>query len=79
MNFNFYSPVKIIFGEKVTTALPPSLAEAAPVDVQKRVLIVSDEGLAQLNMLDEIVEVLVKAGWEAAVFTGVQSNPTPVM
>ena len=76
MKFNFYSPVKIIFGEKVAEALPTALTEAVGEGAPQRALIISDEGLAQLNMLENIVQVLEQAGWEAAVFTGVQSNPT---
>jgi alcohol dehydrogenase len=76
MKFNFYSPVKIIFGEKVTTALPVALTEAVGGGEQKRALIVSDEGVAQLGIVDDITRVLEGAGWKTAVFTGVQSNPT---
>jgi alcohol dehydrogenase len=76
MNFNFYSPVKIVFGEKVTDTLPMALSEVVGEGAQKRVLKISDEGLAQLSMFDDIVQVLEQAGWKTAVFTGVQSNPT---
>jgi len=76
MNFNFYSPVKIIFGEKVSAVLPATLSEAIGEGVQKRVLIVSDEGLAQLSLFDDIVQLLEQTGWKTGVFTGVQSNPT---
>ena len=76
MNFNFYSPVKIVFGEKVTNILPIEMDQLLGEGAQKRVLVVSDEGLAKLKILDGIIEVLEQNGWETAVFTDVQSNPT---
>ena len=41
MEFSFYSPVKLVFGQPVATALPAVLAEIGV----ERILVLSDAGL----------------------------------
>jgi alcohol dehydrogenase class IV len=72
MEFGFYSPVKVVFGQPVAGALPASLTE---IDVE-RVLLLSDGGLAAIGLVDQIAGGLMAEGWQVATFTGVQSNPT---
>lgn len=72
MEFDFYSPVKLVFGQPVATALPATLAE---LEVE-RVLLLSDAGLASIGLVDQIAGALNNAGWQVVAFTQVQSNPT---
>ena len=72
MEFSFYSPVKLVFGQPVSAALPAVLAE---IGVQ-RVLLLSDAGLDAIGLVDRIAESLGAAGWQVSTFAQVQSNPT---
>jgi alcohol dehydrogenase len=72
MDFGFYSPVKLVFGQPVATALPATLAETAV----ERVLLISDAGLAAIGLVDQMAGTLSSEGWQVATFTQVQSNPT---
>ena len=72
MEFGFYTPVKVVFGQPVAEALPATLAE---IDVE-HVLLLSDAGLAAIGLVDQIAGVLRTAGWQVAIFAQVQSNPT---
>jgi alcohol dehydrogenase class IV len=70
--FAFYSPVKLIFGQPVAEALPEAVTELGA----QRVLLVSDSGLADIGLVDEIECLLNKVCGSVAVFAEVQSNPT---
>ena len=72
MEFGFYSPVKVVFGQPVAAALPAALAE---LEVE-RLLLLSDAGLAAIGLVDQMAETLRAAGWRVMTFTGVQGNPT---
>jgi alcohol dehydrogenase class IV len=72
MDFSFFSPVRVIFGQPAATVLPAVLTE---IQV-KRVLVLSDPGLASIGLVDEITGRLSDGEWEVTLFTQVQSNPT---
>jgi alcohol dehydrogenase len=72
MEFSFYSPVKLVFGQPVATALPTVLAE---IEVE-RILILSDAGLDKLGLVDQVAGRLGADGWQVATFAQVRSNPT---
>jgi alcohol dehydrogenase class IV len=72
MEFNFYSPVKVVFGQAVEAALPTVLADFKV----ERLLLLSDAGLQALGLVDQIAAGLRTAGYQVAVFAQVQSNPT---
>jgi alcohol dehydrogenase class IV len=72
MEFGFYSPVKLVFGQPVAAALPGVLAE---FEVE-RVLLLSDAGLEAIGLVDQIAGSLGTAGWQVASFARVRSNPT---
>ncbi len=44
----------------------------------KKVLVVTDKGLMDLGLLDEMLESLTEAGVEYVIYDGVQPNPTDV-
>jgi len=72
MEFGFYAPVKLVFGQPVATALPAALTEIGA----QRVLVLSDAGLDALGLAGQIAEGLRAGGWQVSTFTQVQSNPT---
>lgn len=72
MEFSFYSPVKLVFGQPIAAALPAVLTEIGA----QRVLILSDTGLEALGLVGQIVGQLRAGGWQVATFTQIQSNPT---
>jgi alcohol dehydrogenase len=72
MEFGFFSPVKLVFGQPVAAALPAVLAEIGV----ERVLVLSDAGLDALGLVDQIARRLGADGWQVAAFAQVQSNPT---
>ena len=72
MEFGFYSPVKLVFGQPVAEALPALLAEIGI----ERVLVLSDAGLDALGLVSQIAGQLRDEGWQVATFTQIQSNPT---
>lgn len=74
MTFTYYLPTKIIFGQPALAALTSELA----VLKAKRVLFVSDPGLVQLGLVDEVQTSLREAGQSVATFTAISSNPTTV-
>ncbi len=72
MEFDFFSPVRLVFGQPVAAALPAILAEMRV----ERLLLLSDAGLEGLGLVGLVTECLSAGGWHVAAFTGVQSNPT---
>lgn len=72
MEFGYYSPVRVVFGQPAATALPAMLAE---IQVE-RVLLLSDAGLAATGLVDEIDGSLSAGGWQVTTFNRIQSNPT---
>jgi alcohol dehydrogenase len=72
MEFSFYSPVKLVFGQPVATALPSVLTEIEG----KRVLMLSDAGLDALGLVAKIARRLRIDGWQVTTFARIQSNPT---
>jgi alcohol dehydrogenase class IV len=77
--FSFHSPVRLIFGQPVADALPAALAEACAGQAEggeRRVLLISDPGLAEIGLVAQIGGELQAAGWSVAAFTQVHSNPT---
>ncbi len=70
--FNYHLPTKIVFGQEVQQALP---AELAALNAQK-VTLVSDPGLAEIGLVNQIETALKQAGFDLATFTAVSSNPT---
>lgn len=70
--FNFHLPTKIVFGSPVQKVLPDELKALHA----KRVLLVSDAGLAHLGLVGEVTAVLAQAGVVVTIFTDVSSNPT---
>ncbi len=71
-NFTFHLPTKIVFGQPAVEALP---VELAILDT-KKVLLVSDPGLAQIGFVEQIQAAVQDAGIEVTVFTAVSTNPT---
>jgi alcohol dehydrogenase class IV len=72
MPFVYHLPTKIIFGQPVLETLQSQLAD---LNVEK-VLLVSDSGLAELGVVDQLVAGLSQAGFSTTPFTEVSSNPT---
>jgi alcohol dehydrogenase class IV len=72
MPFVYHLPTKIIFGQPALETLQSQLAD---LNV-KKLLLVSDSGLAQLGMVDRLVAGLSQAGFSTTPFTEVSSNPT---
>jgi alcohol dehydrogenase class IV len=72
MEFDFYSPVRLVFGRPVGTALPAVLAKIGV----ERILLLSDAGLAAIGLVDLIARSLGSDGWQVSTFAQVQSNPT---
>jgi alcohol dehydrogenase len=72
MEFNFYSPVKLVFGQPVADALPAVLTGIGA----ERVLVLSDAGLEALGLVGQIAGGLRAGGWQVATFARVRSNPT---
>jgi alcohol dehydrogenase class IV len=72
MEFGFYSPVRLVFGQPVAAALPAVLAEFQV----ERVLLLSDAGLEAIGLVDQIAGSLGTAGWQVSSFARVRSNPT---
>ena len=70
--FNFHLPTKIIFGQPACEVLP---VELAALDA-KKVLLVSDPGLARIGLVGQVQASLQDAGIDVAVFTAVSTNPT---
>lgn len=72
MTFTFFCPVKLIFGQPAAEALPVALGEIGA----RRVLLLSDPGLAQIGLAGEIASVLAGRGLHVATFTEIKTNPT---
>lgn len=72
MTFTFYTPVKLIFGQPAAEALPAALAEIGA----GRVLLLSDPGLAQIGLAQEIAGLLADKGLHVATFTEIKTNPS---
>ncbi len=70
--FTYHLPAKIIFGQPVIDALHATLHELEA----RRVLLVSDSGLAGLGLVQHIGDSLASAEREIVIFARVQSNPT---
>lgn len=75
MSYQFISPTILDSGigavEKIGNYLEMFNAE--------KVLVVSDKGLKSLGMVDDIVDLIEDAGFEAVVFDGVLPDPPDVM
>ncbi|HMR62949.1 MAG TPA: iron-containing alcohol dehydrogenase [Anaerolineae bacterium] len=69
--FIYHLPTKIIFGQPAAEAIK---AELTALDV-KRVLFVSDPGLAQAGLVEPITAALAAGGFQITLFTAVSSNP----
>lgn len=72
MTFTFFCPVKLIFGQPVAEALPAALAEIGA----RRVLLLSDPGLAKIGLVEQIAGLLARSGLHVATFAGIKTNPT---
>ncbi len=72
MSFNYFLPTKIVFGQPAIEALR---AELAALEA-KRVLLVSDAGLANIGLVDLFRLGLHDAGRDVAVFADISTNPT---
>jgi len=72
MTFTFHTPVKLIFGQPVAEALPAALADIGA----RRVLLLSDPGLAQIGLVQEIAGLLTGRGLHVATCTAIKTNPT---
>jgi alcohol dehydrogenase len=70
--FCYYLPTKIIFGQPVVEALALELA----VLKLERVLLVSDPGLVQVGLVEQISQGLSQSGARLTTFSQVSSNPT---
>lgn len=70
--FIYHLPTKIIFGQPAAEAIK---AELTTLDA-KRVLFVSDPGLAQAGLVEPITAELAAGGFQITPFTAVSSNPT---
>ncbi|MFA6237945.1 MAG: iron-containing alcohol dehydrogenase [Bacteriovorax sp.] len=68
-NYNF--PTLVRFGKDVIQELGPHLKEQG----LKKVLVVSDPGLAKLTVFSEVTEMLKNAGLQVAVFSEIDKNP----
>lgn len=71
-NFTFHLPTKIVFGRPAHEAISTELDALGA----RRVLLVSDPGLADRGLVGEVAAALEKASGEVETFTGVSSNPT---
>ena len=71
MAFTFFCPVKLIFGQPVAEALPAALAEIGT----RRVLLLSDPGLAQIGLAEQIAVLLRGAGLHVATFFDGEDQP----
>lgn len=72
MEFSLYMPVAMIVGRSVAEALPEALAEAGV----RRLLLLSDAGLARTGLLSLVRDAVVAAGYAVETFTDIRSNPT---
>ena len=72
MEFDFYSPVRFVFGRPVADALPGALAPLGA----RRLLLLSDPGLQRIGLVDQVGGLLHDGGWEIAVFAQVKTTPT---
>ena len=72
MPFTYHLPTKIIFGRPATEALTAELHELEA----KRVLLVSDAGLVEIGLVEQLSAPLIEAGFQLVSFTEVSSNPT---
>ena len=72
MMFNYHLPTKIIFGQPFHETLP---IELAALDASS-VLLVADPGIAQLGLISQLKDSLIKEGLAVSTFTSVTSNPT---
>lgn len=70
--FTYHLPTKIIFGRPALESLPSELAALET----ERVLLVSDPGLAQLGLVEQMSRGLNQAGYAVSPFTKLSSNPT---
>ena len=70
--FSYHLPTKIFFGQPALESLQNELANLGA----KKILLISDSGLAQLGMVEQFANGLNKAGFSTTPFTDVSSNPT---
>ncbi|MFW6184381.1 MAG: iron-containing alcohol dehydrogenase family protein [Chloroflexota bacterium] len=70
--FTYHLPTKIVFGKAAGEAAAEQLDD---LDA-RRVLVISDPGLAQLGMVQDLAQALEAQGKTVQTFTEVSSNPT---
>ncbi len=69
---NWSYPTRILFGPGRLA----ELGEACKTIGMKKPLIVTDPGLARLPVIEQALEILKGAGYDAGLWSDVQSNPT---
>ena len=69
--FNYNFPTLVRFGKDVISELGPHLKEQG----LKKVLVVSDPGLAKLPVFTQVTAMLKSAGLEVIVFSEIDKNP----
>lgn len=72
MEFEYYAPVRLLFGRPVAEALPDALK---PIGAS-RLLLLSDPGLERTGLVDQVAGLLRDGGWKVTGFAGVKTNPT---
>jgi len=72
--FDFSLPTKIIYGPGVVARVGEQILQAGG----KKVLIVTDKGIARTPIIPKVTAVLEEAGVEYCVFDGVEANPKDV-
>ncbi len=70
--FNFQLPTKIIFGQPAQKALSSELAARNA----NKVILISDQGLVQIGLVNQIKDALQESGIDVIPYTAVSSNPT---
>jgi alcohol dehydrogenase len=70
-NFCFELPTKIEYGPGISRKLPDTLSDLNA----RRILIVSDEGIHQCGLFDQMRDQLSAAGIDHKTFDGVEANP----
>ncbi|HSM57339.1 MAG TPA: iron-containing alcohol dehydrogenase [Candidatus Sulfomarinibacteraceae bacterium] len=71
-SFTYYLPTKIVFGQ----AAGEAVAEQLDALDARRVMLISDPGLAELGMVQELAQTLEDRAKSVHLFTEVSSNPT---
>ena len=72
-NFQFYNPVKIVYGIDMINRLPEEVNELCPDE--KSIVIVTDPGIVAAGLADKVVKILENAGCKTNLFANVESDP----